>query len=68
MLVLFVWLDLEVWIWILGAVGEVFMARVLAGGKVTIPLLVREVLKIERAHTESSNIAVVKNRIIFQFP
>jgi bifunctional DNA-binding transcriptional regulator/antitoxin component of YhaV-PrlF toxin-antitoxin module len=31
----------------LGGVGEVFMARVVAGGKVTIPLLVREVLKIE---------------------
>jgi bifunctional DNA-binding transcriptional regulator/antitoxin component of YhaV-PrlF toxin-antitoxin module len=31
----------------LGGVGEVFVARVVAGGKVTIPLLVREVLKIE---------------------
>jgi len=30
-----------------GLVGEVFVARVVAGGKVTIPLLVREVLKIE---------------------
>jgi len=32
--------------WGLGGVGEVFVARVLSGGKVTIPLLVREVLKI----------------------
>ena len=31
----------------LGGGGEVFVARVVAGGKVTIPLLVREVLKIE---------------------
>lgn len=30
----------------LSGVGEVFVARVVAGGKVTIPLLVREVLKI----------------------
>ncbi len=31
----------------MGGVGEVFVARVVAGGKVTISLLVREVLKIE---------------------
>lgn len=31
----------------LGEAGEVFVARVVAGGKVTIPLLVREMLKIE---------------------
>ena len=31
----------------LGGVGEVFVARVVAGGKVTVPLLVREVLRIE---------------------
>ncbi len=31
----------------LGVVGEVFVARVLVGGKVTVPLLVRDVLKIE---------------------
>lgn len=30
----------------LGVVGEVFVARVVSGGKVTIPLLVREMLKI----------------------
>lgn len=33
--------------WVLGVVGEVFVARVLVGGKVTVPLLVRDVLKIE---------------------
>lgn len=32
---------------VLGVVGEVFVARVLVGGKVTVPLLVRDVLKIE---------------------
>lgn len=31
----------------MGEAGEVFVARVVAGGKVTIPLLVREMLKIE---------------------
>ena len=31
----------------MGLVGEVFVARVIGGGKVTIPLVVREVLKIE---------------------
>ncbi len=41
----FVWVGLEVWV--LGVVGEVFVARVLVGGKVTVPLLVRDVLKIE---------------------
>ena len=30
----------------MGLVGEVFVARVIGGGKVTIPLVVREVLKI----------------------
>jgi len=30
----------------LGGVGEVFVARVVAGGKVTIPVLVREMLRI----------------------
>ena len=32
---------------VLGVVGEVFVARVLVGGKVTVPLLVRDVLRIE---------------------
>jgi bifunctional DNA-binding transcriptional regulator/antitoxin component of YhaV-PrlF toxin-antitoxin module len=32
----------------LGGGGEVFVARVVAGGKVTIPLRVREVLRIEK--------------------
>lgn len=32
---------------VLGGVGEVFVARVLVGGKVTVPLLVRDVLRIE---------------------
>jgi len=31
----------------LGEVGEVFLARVVGGGKVTIPLAVRELLGIE---------------------
>jgi len=31
----------------LGEASEVFVARVVVGGKVTIPLLVREVLRIE---------------------
>jgi len=31
----------------LGGVGEVFVARVVGGGKVTIPLAVREVVGIE---------------------
>jgi bifunctional DNA-binding transcriptional regulator/antitoxin component of YhaV-PrlF toxin-antitoxin module len=34
-------------VWVLGVVGEVFVARVLVGGKVTVPFLVRDVLKIE---------------------
>ncbi|HKZ94935.1 MAG TPA: AbrB/MazE/SpoVT family DNA-binding domain-containing protein [Candidatus Bathyarchaeia archaeon] len=31
----------------MGEASEVFVARVVVGGKVTIPLLVREVLRIE---------------------
>lgn len=34
-------------VWVLGLVEERFVARVYARGKVTIPLLVREVLNIE---------------------
>jgi len=43
----------------LGRVGEVFVARVVAGGKVTIPLLVREVLKIEEGDYVRVNISEV---------
>ena len=47
----------------LGVVGEVFMARVVAGGKVTIPLLVREVLKIEEGDYVRVNInEVIKKK------
>ena len=44
----------------MGGVGEVFVARVVAGGKVTIPLLVREVLKIE----EGDYVRVSINQVI----
>jgi hypothetical protein len=43
----FVWFRLRGVGWVLGVVGEVFVARVLVGGKVTVPLLVRDVLRIE---------------------
>jgi hypothetical protein len=33
---------------VLGGIDEVFVARVVAGGKVTIPLRVREVLQLEK--------------------
>jgi len=47
----------------LGGVGEVFVARVVAGGKVTIPLLVREVLKIEEGDYVRVNInEVIKKK------
>jgi bifunctional DNA-binding transcriptional regulator/antitoxin component of YhaV-PrlF toxin-antitoxin module len=44
---------------LVGAVGEVFVARVVAGGKVTIPLLVREVLKIKEGDYVRINISQV---------
>jgi bifunctional DNA-binding transcriptional regulator/antitoxin component of YhaV-PrlF toxin-antitoxin module len=43
----------------LSGVGEVFVARVVAGGKVTIPLLVREVLKIREGDYVRINISEV---------
>ena len=43
----FVWFGLRGVGSVLGVVGEVFVARVLVGGKVTVPLLVRDVLRIE---------------------
>jgi bifunctional DNA-binding transcriptional regulator/antitoxin component of YhaV-PrlF toxin-antitoxin module len=43
----------------LSGVGEVFVARVVAGGKVTIPLLVREVLKIKEGDYVRVNISEV---------
>jgi len=47
----------------LGEAGEVFVARVVAGGKVTIPLLVREVLKIEAGNYARVNInQVIKKK------
>jgi len=33
---------------VLGVVGEVFVARVIADGKVTVPRRVRDVLRIEK--------------------
>ena len=43
----------------MGGVGEVFVARVIAYGKVTIPLLVREVLKIEEGDYVRVNISEI---------
>ena len=44
----------------MGLVGEVFVARVIGGGKVTIPLVVREMLKIK----EGDYVRVSINEVI----